>query len=112
MLDADERQHADVGGRQRRQCRHLPDRVRTHLDDREAMLGSQAEQHQRHTDEVVQIALRLVHRAGRDEPEQRADRAACRRLARRAGDGDDSPRKAPAVRRGDGAERAQAGADS
>ena len=87
MLGAGIGDEPDGGTCHCHECRHLARMVRTHLDDREAMLDGQAQQRERHANVIVEIATccKTAARRGQD----RSGHLLCSRLAVAAGDPDE-----------------------
>src|SRR3546814_12828873 len=66
------RHNADIWSGDRCQQRNLAGVIGTHLDHRGAMFAAQPQQSQRHTNVIIELALRREYRATRREP--RCDR--------------------------------------
>ena len=80
-----------------RQRRHFPGAIGAHLDDREAMLGREAQQRQRHADVIVEVAARRQAVAGLAENGR--GHLLGRGLAVAAGDTHQRPAKVARARR-------------
>ena len=106
VLDVDEREHADIGRRDRGELANFAALIGPDLDDGDAVFAREPEEHHRDADAVVQIARDGVHGAGRDGLERRGDRARRRGFPGRAGDRDDGAPPPFAMEPSERAERA------